>query len=267
MEACLVEVYPEHLKHVSEYLTQRAPQYISDSYDGDIKHIPFLTQERLMSCGPDEFKNIKCRGVFDFKDGRDVLKDAVVWTTNTDAGGPGESRSGIFGLSPYGNIEMVSMYIGRVRLEHESLLISNGMKATIDYFSAKMGQQLKIYNPNSLPAQVGHQPQASDAHEADSSADIPGPGGATGGGLPQPSQTGLTPSDEEEVGGEHYLQIHPTNAQPTPVPLNQSPNTHLSALSKRQIFHRDAKVKRKRKSETSNSEDVHPSKRSLKSKE
>ena len=161
-EACLIEVYPEQLKSVSELLMEMPPRFISNIYDGEIKHLPFIREQCRMSCGPGNFSNIECLAVLDIKHEEEFFKDAVVWKPIGSAGGAGESGSGIFGLSEDGEVELVAMYIGTGLTHYEGLLISHRMKATIDYFSEMIGQQLEIYNPETKMLGIGYTLQTSE---------------------------------------------------------------------------------------------------------
>ena len=161
-EACLIKVYPEQLKCVSELLMEMPPRFISNIYDGEIKHLPFIREQCRMSCGPGNFSNIECIAVLDIKHKEEFFKDAVVWKPIGSAGGAGESGSGIFGLSEDGEVELVAMYIGRGLRIYKGLLISHGMKATIDFFSEMIGQQLEIYNPETKMLDARNTSQTSE---------------------------------------------------------------------------------------------------------
>ena len=177
-EACLIEVYPEQLKCVSELLSEIPPRFILNFYNGETKNILAIKKRCYMSSGPENFKELSCHAICDMKCNEQILKDAVLWKSDTNAGGPGESGSGIFGLSQGGDLDLVAMYIGRGMGHYDGLLISHGMKATLEYFSERIGQRLEVCNPDTKPlaainaTHTLHPNQASNANYTNEGAGL-----------------------------------------------------------------------------------------------
>ena len=165
-EACLIEVYPEQLKCVSELLMERPPRFISNVYNGETKNILAIKKRCYMSSGPENFKELTCHAVCDMQCDGQIMKDVVFWKSDTNAGGPGESGSGIFGLSQGGDLELVAMYIGKGMGHYDGLLISHGMKATLEYFSERIGQRLEVCNPDTKPLAAIHATHTVHSNQA-----------------------------------------------------------------------------------------------------
>ena len=246
-EACLIEIYNEQASYVSEYVVEGSLKSIRGIYRGDAGGIPEIWQHGLMNCEPEKFYKLKFKAVLDINGGGHTLKDAVVWTSSGNNGGPGDSGAGIFGKSYDDNLDLLAMYIGHGKLGNQRILISHTMQSVLDYFREHSGHQLQPYNPLVDPVTDVNK---GETQTTDQLVMHPNEGSGSGNVHSIPMEEPTNP-----VNGNGYpstipvLQNHDVNFILTSVdPPKQSPGTKMiGAASSGHLVNRDSRGSVKKK--------------------